>query len=923
MSQPQLPLWSRSVAAALALSLGLAACRSEADPDALVAEARHYHGRGETRAAVIQLKNAIGRDASHRAARSLLGEVYIDQGDAVSAEKELRRALALGANIDQTNPLLARALLMQGQYERLLDELQAPAGPGGAVLLALRGDAHLGLGHTAQAQQSYEEALRRKEGCAAALLGLARIALSGKDAEQAHALLERALAADPGELEGLRFKGDLFRFEGKAAQALAAYRKILALRPNNAQALLDVASLHIDAGKFTEARADIAQARKASPTSAAVFHAQALLDYREGKHAAALETLQLVLSSAPEHYPSVLLAGIVHAELGASAQAEQHLLTFLHAYPRHVYASKALASLHLRKQKPEAALVLLQPLLVDMPDEVELLTLCGEALLRSRRYSEAEAHFTRAAALRPQVPMLHTGLALSRLGSGDHDRAVAELERAASLDRHSVQTGVLLAMTYLRARQPDKAQAAIAAMEKQGDNPLVQNLKGGIFLVRGDQAGARASFSRALALDPLYLPALDNLAQLDAMQLRPEDAEPRYLSALARAPNHPGLMEALARLASSHGKDAEALAWMEKAHRAAPDALPTALSLVRHYLRAGQLQKALSLALAQQQGQPASPDALAALAEVQAAQKNFAGALDSIGKLAILLPANPTPQLRLASLYLAQHDEAGAVTALRKALAIDPDHLDARLTLQGILLGQKKFEEAQQLARAAQQRHPQAPAGYKLEGDVHSAQQRHAPALAAYERAFALAPSGPLLLQVHAALQALGRQADADARLALWFRQHPADVPTRLAIASARLAGGDYKGAALHLEAVLKVDADNVLALNDLAWCYWRNGEKRALTLAERAHALAPGSATVMDTLGWLRLETGDVRGALPLLRRASALAPESAEIRYHLGQCLARTGDKRAARQELEKALAAPGEFARRDDARALLSTL
>jgi cellulose synthase operon protein C len=79
----------------------------------------------------------------------------------------------------------------------------------------------------------------------------------------------------------------------------------------------------------------------------------------------------------------------------------------------------------------------------------------------------------------------------------------------------------------------------------------------------------------------------------------------------------------------------------------------------------------------------------------------------------------------------------------------------------------------------------------------------------------------------------------------------------------------------------------------------------------------------VMDTLGWLRLETGDVRGALPLLRRASALAPESAEIRYHLGQCLARSGDKRAARLELEKALAAPGEFARRDDARALLSTL
>lgn len=923
MHQPQAPLWSRSVASALALALGLAACNGDADADALVAEARHYHARGDIPAAVIQLKNAIARDGGHRAARSLLGEVHLERGDAVSAEKELRRALALGAQIDQLSPLLARALLMQGQYPRLLEELPAPDGAAGATLLALRGDAQLGLGRLEEARASYQEALRRKESCSAALLGLARLALAGKQAGQAQALLARALAAAPADIDSLRFQGDLARLEGKAGPALEAYRKILAHKPNNAQALIDIASLHIDAGNFTQARVDIAVARKASPQAAAVFHAQALLDYREGKHAAALESLQLVLGSAPAHYPSVLLAGVVHAALGASQQAERHLLAFLGAFPRHVYASKALASLHLRNQKPDAALALLQPLLAAAPDEVELLALSGEAQLRARRYTEAAAHFERAAALRPQLPMLHTGLALSWLGTGDHGRAVAELERAAGLDRHSTRTGVLLAMTYLRAGQPDKAEAAVSAMEQQGDNPLVQNLKGGIFLARKDLAGARASFRRALALDPLYLPALDNLAQLDAMQHRPEDAQPRYLSALARAPNHPGLMEALARLCASQGKEREALAWMEKAHRAAPDALPTASRLAEHYVRAGQHARALALAQGLRAAHPSSPDALATLAQVQAAQKDYAGAADSVGRLAILLPGNPTPHQRLASLHLARGDQAAAGAALRKALALEPDLLDAQLSLHAILLGQQDYGAAHALARAVQLRDPAAPAGYKLEGDVLSAQQRHVAALAAYERAFALAPSGPLLLQLHGALLAQGKPAEAEARVARWLQRRPDDVPTRLHVASSKLAQGDHMGAIPHLEAVLRADPNNVVALNDLAWCYQRSGERSALAMAERAHALAPDNPAVLDTLGWIRLEAGDIKGALPLLRKASQLAPDAGEIRYHLGLGLVRAGDKRGARQELEKALAAPLPFARRDEVRALLATL
>ena len=46
---------------------------------------------GNASAAVIQLRNAIQQDPANLKARQLLGELYLRTGDAVSAEKELRR----------------------------------------------------------------------------------------------------------------------------------------------------------------------------------------------------------------------------------------------------------------------------------------------------------------------------------------------------------------------------------------------------------------------------------------------------------------------------------------------------------------------------------------------------------------------------------------------------------------------------------------------------------------------------------------------------------------------------------------------------------------------------------------------------------------------------------------------------------------
>src|SRR5471030_2345690 len=91
------------------LLLSISACQRWQSNEQLLAQARQYRQLGQDRAAVIELKNVLQKDPAHAMARSLLGQIYLDQGDALSAEKELRRARSLGMGKEQILPALGRA----------------------------------------------------------------------------------------------------------------------------------------------------------------------------------------------------------------------------------------------------------------------------------------------------------------------------------------------------------------------------------------------------------------------------------------------------------------------------------------------------------------------------------------------------------------------------------------------------------------------------------------------------------------------------------------------------------------------------------------------------------------------------------------------------------------------------------------------
>lgn len=908
-----------------ALSTGMVGCKKQESSEALVAQAKQYQQKGDTPAAMIQLKNALLANPDDAEARFMLAEAYVENGDGVGAEKEVRRALALKYPANKAMPVLATALLAQGLLQKVLDDTAEEAAKNDPNLLAIRADALLVLKKPADATAQLDAALRANPTHVGALIGKARGEAMAGNFDAAMKFVDMALAAAPKDTTALVFRADVLRAQHKNDEALEVYAKVLEIKPNHRSAHIEKAYLEISSGKYDAAQADLNAAKKVTPGSLLVTYTQAMLDFTQGKNSAAEEGLQKVLRSSPDHLPSILLAGAVALRQGSLQQAEQHLKKYVERAPNNVYARKMLAATLLRSGQAQDALSALTPALKDATD-VQVLSLAGESYMQARDFGKASEVLAKAADMDPKSSAVHTQLGLSKLQKGDSAGAVKEMELATSLDPKSVQAGLTLVRVELSLGHYDKARiAADKLLQLQPDNAVVHDLRGLVLVGNKDMAGARASFEKARALQPAYYQAAANLAMLSLAEKKPAEAKAALLAFLEKNKKSADAMTGLAGLASNERNIPEATKWLEQAQAENPEAVAPARRLISQYLMTNQPQKALALARKVQVSNASDPGLLDLLAKSQLASKDFNGALESYSKLAAAQPKSAQVQLALASTHMMLKNPSAAEEDLKKALVLQPDYPEAQVALAELMLRKKQPDQAIALARQIQKKHPEAAGGFQLEGDILMTQGKPALAQAAYEKAQTLAPKAvELVLKTASAMRAAGKQADADKRLAQAQQQNPKDLRIPMFRVEQFLAEKQYKTAAEQLEALLKQSPNNVAVLNNLAFTYQQLDDARATPTAEAAYKQASQEPAIMDTLGWILVSKGgDAKRGLSLLQQASTKAPEARDIRYHLAVGLFKSGDKIGARKEVEQVLAGNQQFAQADEARALLQQL
>jgi predicted Zn-dependent protease len=279
--------------------------------------------------------------------------------------------------------------------------------------------------------------------------------------------------------------------------------------------------------------------------------------------------------------------------------------------------------------------------------------------------------------------------------------------------------------------------------------------------------------------------------------------------------------------------------------------------------------------------------------------------------------------MQVAALQLLLKNPAAAEDTLKTAIAIQPDFPAAQLALAEIYARKGWADLAMIEATRIERKHPGASAGYQLEADILMGQSKPALALPLFDKAYGITPTNELLIKSANAQRATGQREAAARRIDAWLTRTPDDVRVRRYKASMLMADGQPKLAAAELETSLGKDPANAAALNNLALAYQQLKDVRAEPTAAAALKLAPDNPVILDTLGWIMVDTGDAAHGLDVLRRASAGAPAARDIRYHLAAALKKMGDVAGARKELDTLVKGDMKFAQADDARALLAAL
>ena len=896
--------FSRSLAISVLSLAMLVACSDK--PETLLASARDYMAKNDNKAAVIQIKNALQQDPDLAEARFLLGKALLDSGDVGGAEVELGKAAELNYAADQVQPLLVQVWLGKGEVKKVLEEVpkmaltSAEAKADAQTSLAI---AHAMQGARDKAQEALTAALAAKPDFAPALLAQARLKLAEGDQVGALKIVNAVIDKAPADRDAWLLKGNLLTSTGDREGGMAAYRKAIEIRPDTIAAHAALVESLFQQQKLDEAGKAVAAMKTAVPNHPQTLFLDAQLAYLKKEFKRGNELTQQLLGRMPENPMLLQLAGAIEYQLKTFGPAETHLSKALLLNSNALLARRLLILIQLRKGDTDKALSLLEPLLGKIDKSPDLLALAGQVYLQKGDTKQAETYFAKAVALKPEDTAKQTALALTHMATGHVDAATGELERLAAEDE-GVTADQALIVTLLQRKEYARALQAIDALEKkQPDNPAIPTLRGRTLAAKGDFPAARQSLEKALAKKPDYFPAAATLAGLDLRDKKPDQAMKRFESVLAADPKNAAALLALADLKLKTRAKPEAVEpYITKAVSAAPTSRTARLAQVNFYLATKQVEKALTAAQEADARIPENPDILDALGRAQQAKGDMNGALATYGKIAGLQTGSPLPYLRKADVNLALKDKEAAKQNLRKALQIKTDLLQAQRGLILVLLSEKKIDEANSVAREVQKQRPKEGIGYALEGDIAALKKAWPDAAAAYRNALQRTPSTDVASKLHAVLLTGGKPAEADKFAAEWLTKYPKDARFRLNLAQVATARKEFAVAAKHYQALLQVQPDNAVLLNNLAWVAGQQKDPKALEYAEKANKLAPNQPAVMDTLAVLLADAGQTGRALELLQKAVEQAPKANTIKLNLAKVQIKAGKQDAARKTLDE---------------------
>lgn len=355
----------------------------------------------------------------------------------------------------------------------------------------------------------------------------ARMTQSGADLTGGHAAVMGAA------LRGSLQKARALLERGELAPAQRLYRGVLAIDPENAEALLLLGAACDRCGDSVEAERLMARALRTERRYAWAFANYGLVLVKLGRHEAALAPLREALRLDGRHAPAHVSLGNALLELERHADAQK-------AYEQALAIAPALAEAWSNRGnalralgRPADALISFDRALAISRNDFATHTNRGHALRDLGRYDEALRSYRLAQVIRPRVPELLAQCGAMLLALGNDAQALVFFDQALDAKPDDVdilyKTAVALDLLH---RHEDLLARCDRILSLAPDHA-------GAWLGRANalngmrrHAEAADAYARALAHDPDLLAALGNQGVALRMLERYADALSRYDGAL-------------------------------------------------------------------------------------------------------------------------------------------------------------------------------------------------------------------------------------------------------------------------------------------------------------------------------------------------------------------------------------------------------
>lgn len=353
----------------------------------------------------------------------------------------------------------------------------------------------------------------------------------------------------------------------------------------------------------------------------------------------------------------------------------------------------------------------------------------GTALIALGRRDDAEKAFRKAIETRPDWTLALANLGSLLVGKGSFAEAEKFLKKAVSLDPQN--TLAYSALTELRLRtkaSPEELKDLLikltALTDRAKPTAAAWAARAALEVALGEKAAARASFNKALELDPKNQFALTSKASamLDEGDTAGAEAIIRSLDVSSPA----ATVFLRARLLHANGKVDEAIALLNSVENPSPDvkALRDKLSLGKSD-NAGELEKKL-------EANPTDAFVLGRLCSLYRTS-DPAKALNYCRKASEAEPDNLSHAIGFGAALVQAKMYAEAVELLRKLQTMSPDNMTIRANVAIALFQLKRYPEAKAEYQWIAEKQPSSAVAYYFLGITHDQLMEYPDAMVNYQ----------------------------------------------------------------------------------------------------------------------------------------------------------------------------------------------